>query len=105
MIGDNALQRIFAILQVVDRRLGNVEALLAEVSRSYFMPEITKRMVHDHRAGRSCWGKSDFTIREKWCNQGRIACEKDPDSGKVANSRPTRSSACNGGGLKPRQPR
>lgn len=27
-------------------------------------------------------GKSSFTIREKWCNAGRIECEKDDASGK-----------------------
>ena len=26
--------------------------------------------------------KSPFTIRENWCNAGRIECEKDPDTGK-----------------------
>jgi hypothetical protein len=27
-------------------------------------------------------GKSQFTVQERWCNQGRIECDKDPDSGK-----------------------
>ena len=26
--------------------------------------------------------KSEYTVRERWCNEGRIECEKDPDSGK-----------------------
>ena len=26
--------------------------------------------------------KSHFTIQERWCNDGRIECEKDPTSGK-----------------------
>lgn len=27
-------------------------------------------------------GKSDYTIRERWCNGGRIECEKNVDTGK-----------------------
>ena len=27
-------------------------------------------------------GRSQFTVQERWCNDGRIECEKDPDSGK-----------------------
>lgn len=27
-------------------------------------------------------GKSQYTIQERWCNEDRIACEKDPDTGK-----------------------
>jgi len=27
-------------------------------------------------------GKSQFTIQERWCNDGRIECEKDPNSRK-----------------------
>ncbi len=25
---------------------------------------------------------SHYTVQERWCNQGRIECEKDPDTGK-----------------------
>lgn len=27
-------------------------------------------------------GKAQWTVQEKWCNRGRIDCEKDPDTGK-----------------------
>jgi hypothetical protein len=27
-------------------------------------------------------GRSQFTVQERWCNDGRIECEKDPASGK-----------------------
>ena len=27
-------------------------------------------------------GKSQYTISERYCNDGRISCEKEPDSGK-----------------------
>lgn len=27
-------------------------------------------------------GVKQYTVQERWCNQGRIECEKDPSSGK-----------------------
>jgi hypothetical protein len=27
-------------------------------------------------------GVKQYTVQERWCNKGRIECEKDPDSGK-----------------------
>ncbi len=27
-------------------------------------------------------GVKQYTVQECWCNQGRIECEKEPDSGK-----------------------
>ena len=27
-------------------------------------------------------GVKQYTVQERWCNQGRITCEKDPESGK-----------------------
>lgn len=48
-------------------------------------------------------GKSQFTVQERWCNQGRIECEKAPDSGKwrIPGHEVRRLRA--GGGLRPRK--
>jgi hypothetical protein len=27
-------------------------------------------------------GVAEYTVRERWCNQGRIECQKDPATGK-----------------------
>lgn len=27
-------------------------------------------------------GVSRYTVQERWCNSGRISCEKDPETGK-----------------------
>jgi hypothetical protein len=48
-------------------------------------------------------GKSDFTVREKWCNQGRIECEKHSDSGKWRIPAHEVRRLRNGGGLKAHQ--
>ena len=47
--------------------------------------------------------KSQYTIQERWCNDGRIECEKDPDSGKwrIPGHEYRRLAA--GGAMKPKQ--
>ena len=98
----SALQQVLEILQVYDRRLNNLESLLADMSRSISCPKHAKEW---YSAGElaELLGKSDFTVREKWCNQGRVECEKDPDSGKWRIPAREVHRLQNGGGLKPRQ--
>ena len=48
-------------------------------------------------------GKSDFTVREKWCNQGRIEAEKDADTGKWRIPGHELHRLRNGGGLRPQR--
>ena len=50
-------------------------------------------------------GRSQFTIQERWCNDGRIECEKDPDTGKwrIPGHEVERLRA--GGGLRPKKGR
>ncbi|MCY2987534.1 MAG: helix-turn-helix domain-containing protein [Planctomycetota bacterium] len=47
-------------------------------------------------------GKSQFTIQERWCNDGRIECEKDPTTGRwrIPGHEVHRLRA--GGGIRPR---
>ncbi|MEK6238511.1 MAG: helix-turn-helix domain-containing protein, partial [Planctomycetales bacterium] len=47
--------------------------------------------------------KSEYTVREKWCNQGRIECEKDQDTGKWKIPGSEAQRLLNGGGLKPKR--
>lgn len=50
-------------------------------------------------------GRSSFTVREKWCNDGRIECEKNQDSGKWRIPGREVNRLLNGGGLAPKQGR
>lgn len=47
--------------------------------------------------------KSPFTVREHWCNAGRIECEKDPETGKWRIPGKEYSRLVNGGGLRPKR--
>ncbi len=48
-------------------------------------------------------GKSQYTIQERWCNEGRIECEKDPESGKWRIPGQEFRRLVGGGALKPKQ--
>ena len=48
-------------------------------------------------------GKSRFTVQDRWCNEGRIECEKDPDSGKWRIPGQEFRRLVGGGALKPKR--
>jgi hypothetical protein len=50
-------------------------------------------------------GRSQFTIQERWCNDGRIECEKDPDTGKWRIPGHEVERLRSGGGLRPKKGR
>lgn len=50
-------------------------------------------------------GRSQFTVQERWCNDGRIECEKDPDSGKWRIPAHELQRLRAGGGLRPKPSR
>lgn len=75
------LQRLFESLDSLDQQLKRLEESLAAISRTVSCPTPEKEWYTTTELA-NLLGKSDFTVREKWCNHGRIACEKAPDSNK-----------------------
>lgn len=49
-------------------------------------------------------GKSRYTVQERWCNDGRIECEKDPESGRWRIPGAEYRRLLAGGGLRPKFP-
>ena len=47
--------------------------------------------------------KSQFTVQERWCNDGRIECEKDPENGKWRIPGHEFRRLVGGGGLLPKR--
>src|SRR4051812_37366964 len=71
---DAGLHRTLAKL---DRRTAAIEQLLVELNARLDGRRTFKSWYNTTELA-DLLGKSDFTVREKWCNQGRVACEKDP---------------------------
>ena len=62
-------------------KLNTIERVVNEIHGKLATQHLDKEWYSTAEAA-EILGKSRFTIQEKWCNQGRIRCEKDPETGK-----------------------
>jgi hypothetical protein len=102
--GISEVDVILRSLQAVADRIGAVERIVADV-HSIIQGQRFEKEWYTTGELAEILAKSRFTIQERWCNDGRIECEKDPDSGKwrIPGHEVRRLRA--GGGLLPRQRR
>ena len=68
-------------LETVTDRLSTVERLVTEVHEIILGQRLEKEWYTTGELA-EILGKSQYTIQERWCNEGRIECKKDPDTGK-----------------------
>jgi hypothetical protein len=68
-------------LGTIADRLGTLERIVTEVHEIILGQRLEKEWYTTAELAEIV-GKSQYTIQERWCNEGRIECEKDPDSGK-----------------------
>lgn len=77
IVTDELQVQIVSVLSGIERRLARLETKLDEIREQpgskewYTTSELAKLL-----------NKSQFTIQERWCNEGRIECEKDEETGK-----------------------
>ena len=74
---DLLLQAVFMLGQ----RMTVLEQNVAEIKSVVIGQRIEKEW-HTTTELAEALGKSQYTIQERWCNDGRINCEKDPESGR-----------------------
>jgi hypothetical protein len=88
-------------LQVVADRLTGLEKVATDIHQ-LLIGQRQEKEWYTTRELAEIVGKSDYTIRERWCNDGRIECMKDPATGKwrIPGSEVRRLRA--GGSLLPR---
>jgi hypothetical protein len=72
---------IIGRIENVDRRLSEIAASQAEL-RQLITVERTEKEWYSTTELAEIMGVKQYTVQERWCNQGRIECDKDPDSGK-----------------------
>ena len=98
-IGESHL--VVQSLQVVADRLTGLEKVTADIHQ-LLIGQRQEKEWYTTRELAEIVGKSDYTIREHWCNDGRIECQKDPGTGKwrIPGSEVRRLRA--GGSLLPR---
>lgn len=97
---DEVQTQIVNVLTGIERRLAVMETKIDEIREQpgskewYTTSELAKLL-----------NKSQFTVQERWCNEGRIECEKDGENGKwrIPGDEVRRLLA--GGSLKPKPAR
>lgn len=72
---------VVSLLSAVLDRLGRVEGTLDEVQGLLRDQRIEKEWYTTAELAEAM-GVKQYTIQERWCNAGRIECEKDGESGK-----------------------
>lgn len=84
----------------LNQRLASLEERLAEVHVFLLDKKMEKEWYGTDEVAKIL-GKADFTVREKWCNQGRIEAVKDEGTGKWRIPGHELQRLRNGGGLRP----
>jgi hypothetical protein len=80
--GSAAQQAAFSFqFNSINQRLANLEHLMMEVHEVILAQRIEKEWYTTTELA-DALGKSQYTIQERWCNEGRIECEKNPESDK-----------------------
>jgi hypothetical protein len=84
------------------QRLANVERVLAEIHEVVMNERVEKEWYTTTEVAK-LKDVAQYTVQERWCNQGRIDCEKDPENGKWRIPGHEFRRLKSGGALKPRQ--
>lgn len=66
---------------MLEHRLAHLEHLVAEIHGAVMNARTEKEWYTTAELAEAL-GKSQYTIQERWCNEGRIECEKDSATGK-----------------------
>jgi hypothetical protein len=79
---NGAMQDMVAcMLRSFDSRMTNLETKIGEI-HEILRSQRTEKEWYTTGELAEALGKSQFTVQERWCNGGRIDCEKDSESGK-----------------------
>ena len=93
---------ILQAVMLLGQRLTALEEKVGEIHQVVLAQRVQKEWYTTNELAEAL-DKSHFTIQERWCNDGRIECEKDPTSGtwRIPGSEYRR--LVGGGALKPKR--
>ena len=92
----------FQAIVAMSQRLANVEHVLAEIHEVVMNERVEKEWYTTTEVAK-LMAVAQYTVQERWCNQRRIECEKDPENGKWRIPGNEFRRLRNGGALMPRQ--
>jgi hypothetical protein len=79
--GDSRADQLLATLTIINDRQTRLETMVVEIW-SHLANQRTKKEWYSTSELAEAMSKSRYTVQERWCNDGRIECEKDSESGK-----------------------
>jgi hypothetical protein len=100
--GNPQLDLILQSMLVLGQRLIGLEQKVAEIHEVILAQRVEKEWYTTTELAEAL-NRSQYTIQERWCNDGRIECEKDPESGKWRISGEEFRRLIGGGSLKPKR--
>ena len=104
-VQDNQEPKSEIILQTIlmlGQRLATLEEKVADIHQVVLSQRVEKEWYTTGELAEAL-GKSRYTIQERWCNDGRIECEKDPENGKWRIPGHEFRRLVGGGALKPKR--
>jgi hypothetical protein len=93
---------LFQSLLMLGQRLTMLETKVTDIHAVVLAQRVEKEWYTTGELAEAL-GKSQYTIQERWCNEGRIQCEKDPESGKWRIPGDEYRRLVGGGALKPKR--
>lgn len=72
---------IASFLLTLDRRMAVLEEVVGEV-RDALLHQSVEREWYSTGELAVAMGVTVYTVTARWCSQGRVECEKDPESGR-----------------------
>ena len=87
---------------LLGQRVASLDEKLTEVQQIITAQRVQKEWYSTGELA-DALDKSQYTIQERWCNDGRIECEKDPESGKWRIPGAEYRRLVGGGALKPKR--
>lgn len=75
---------VMGVLMTLGQRLTSIEETVAEVHRllQHQAADAVDKDWYSTTELAGALGVTQYTVQERYCNAGRIACEKDPATGK-----------------------
>ena len=78
---DGQSELVLQAILLLGQRLAALEEKVGDVHQVMLAQRVEKEWYTTNELAEAL-DKSQYTIQERWCNDGRIECEKAPESGK-----------------------
>ncbi|NLY01164.1 MAG: hypothetical protein GXY83_34160 [Rhodopirellula sp.] len=98
----NQTDLLIQAVMMLGQRLTSLERSVTEIHEIVTSTRVQKEWYSTTELAEAL-DKSQFTIQERWCNCGRIECEKEPESGKWRIPGHEYRRLVSGGGLLPKR--